>query len=221
MALKVFQNQMPWGTLDGVDSELTSLKGGEVVTLTSLAVPGTDKYAVDADGYLLPSSVVKRPAVTKTLTSGKRPLFLCDEGIAGYGTLFGSLVGGVVGQDTAGTVIGPHTTSGSGKVTLWDKVGFYGVTLDAVDTTASTGLVADNATLDSGSALYATAAGLLTPNAAAAFEAVVVARFISFESSQSFVTSNINMVQALNSPSGASALPKSLEFALIHWNPEV
>jgi len=64
---------------------------------------------------------------------------LVDEGSSGYGTLFGSIIGGTVGQGTGfGTlsttgavVVGPVTTRGSGKATLWTKPGLYGVTIDA------------------------------------------------------------------------------------------
>lgn len=226
MSLKLLSPGAQPLSFDVVDSELTSFKGGEVVTLTSLALSGSDKAAKDVfDGYTLPSSVQKRVAVTKTLSSGKRPLMLADDGIAGYGTLFGSVVGGSVGQVVSGSssvvVLGPSSATGSGKLTCWDKPGLYAVSLDAVDTTASTGLVTGNTSLDSGSALYATAAGLLTPNSGAAFESVVVGRFVSFETNGSLVTSSNNMVTALNSPSGTVEQTRQFAFATFHFNPGV
>jgi len=213
----------PVGIFDALDSELTSFKGGEVVTLTSVALTSTDKAASDVfDGYTLPSSVQKRVAVTKTLTSGKRPLMLADDGISGYGTLYGVVVGGTVGQQVSGgAVLGPHTATGSGKLTCWDKPGLYAVSLDAVDTTASTGLVTGNTSLDSGSALYATAAGLLTPNSGAAFESVVVGRFVSFDTNGSLVTTPNKLVSALNSPTGSSEVARQFSMATFFFSPEV
>ena len=62
--------------------------------------------------------------------------------LLGYGTLFGAVVGGTVGQQVngpttfTGAILGPHTSTGSGKTTCWDKPGLYAVSLDAVDTTS-------------------------------------------------------------------------------------
>jgi hypothetical protein len=227
MALKpINSGTKPLGQFDGLDAEVTTFLGGEVCTLTGVttaATGGTDLAAFDVqDGY---SGTVAqtRPAVTKTLSSGDRPLFLADDGTSGYGTLFGTVVGGTVGQSTAGAVLGPHTATGSGKITLWDEPGTYAVTLDAVDTTTGTGLVANNATLAVGDPLYATAAGLLTPNVGVDFgDTLVVARFIEFGTNGSLVNTPNNLVSALNSPSGALGSPSLLAFAhaLIHWNPE-
>ncbi len=218
MSLKPLSASEPLGQFDGLDSELTSYKGGEVVTLTSVALSSADKAAPDVfDGYTLPSSVQRRPAVTKTLTTGKRPLWLADDGITGYGTLFGSLVGGNNGQVVSGSVIGPHTAVGSGKITCWDKPGLYAVSLDAVDQTVSTGLVTGNTSLDSGSALYATSAGLLTPTSGSAFESVVVGRFVEFSTNGSLVTTPLSSIQALNSPGGAVDVARQFTFAVIHY----
>lgn len=221
MALKPLQTMNPYGEFDGKDSELTSLLGGEVVTLGSVDITAADQHASDTkDGYA-GTTTKKRPYITKTLASGVRPLFLADEGIAGYGTLFGSLVGGTVGQNTAGTVIGPHSTAGSGKVTVWNFPGLYAVTLDAVDTTASTGLVPTNSTLVPGAALYATTAGKLTPDAGSAFESVVVARFSEFTTNGSLVNTRVDLVSALNSPTGGVAAKMPFVQANIFWGPEL
>ena len=222
MALKLLQpGVQPLGQFDGYDSEVLTLLGGEVVTFTSVPVAGTDKAASDAfDGYVNTSGVARRPVVTKTLTSGKRPLMLADEGTSGYGTLFGTVVGGTVGQvATGGTVLGPHTATGSGKVTCWDKPGLYAVSLDACDLTVSTGLQPTNTTLDAGSALYATSAGLLTPNSALSFQTgIVVGRFIEFTTNGALVNTPNKLVQALNSPSGSVALAQSFAFAVFSFN---
>jgi hypothetical protein len=234
MALKLLQpGCQPLGQFDGLDTEVLTLKGGEVVTLTSTAVPPGDKAAADSfDGYTNPSSVQKRPVVTKTLDAYVRPLMLADEGISGYGTLFGAVVGGTVGQQVngpgvyTGAVLGPHTATGSGKVTCWEKPGLYAVSLDACDTAASTGLQPTNTTVDTGAALYYTTAGLLTPNASAAPAGIggaktIVGRFVDFETNGSLVTTPNRLVAALNSPSGlvSSVGPRQFAFATFYFNP--
>lgn len=225
MALKLInQAGNPLGQFDGYDAEVLTFKGGEVCTLKSIvATAATDKAAYDVfDGYINPN---KRVVATKTLTSGSRPLMLADDGISGYGTLFGSVVGGVVGQQsTGGAVLGPHTATGSGKLTCWHLQGVYAVSLDACDTTANTGLQPTNPTLVTGAALYATTAGLLTPNSALAFETspanLVVGRFIDFETNGSLVNTPNSLVGTLNPPDGAlSAAANARTFALFYFNP--
>lgn len=219
MALKPLQAMYPLGQFDGLDSSASSLLGGEIVGFTALnAVASSDKKAADlSDGYV-GTTTKFRPAITNALVSGMRPLFLADEGTVGYGTLFGEVVGGSTGQVvTGGAQLGPHTSTGSGKVTCWDKPGLYAVTLNAVDTTAATGLSPENATLTVGAALYANSTGKLTPNVGAAFEAVVVARFIEFTTNGSLVTSQKYQVSALNSPTGGVAEKMGFTEAVIHF----
>lgn len=207
MALVLLQSgNYPIGQFDGLDAQVTSFLGGEVCTLTAVTWKGTDQAAADVDDGYVGTTSKTRPAVTFTLSSGNRPLFLADDGTANYGTLFGQVVGATVGKvTTGGTVLGPHTATGSGKITCWDKPGLYGVTLDAADTTSGTGLTADNATLAVGAALYATTSGKLTPNSGAAFEAVVVGRFVEFQTNGSLVNTPNYLVSALNSPTGTTA----------------
>ncbi len=224
MALHILQpnTHTPLGQFDGLDSELLSLKGGEVVTLKSVLISSGELSAFDAkDGYQNPGT--KRVVVSKTLASGNRPLYLADEGINGYGTLFGSVVGGTVGQVvTGGAVLGPSTATGSGKVTCWGDVpGTYGVSLDNVDTNATTGLVPTNATLVAGAALYATTAGLLTPLVGSSFESnLKVATFIDFETNGSLVTTPNYLTAALNSPAGPVSYftAKSFTRAVFRWS---
>ena len=221
MSLKLLQpGSNPLGQFDGYDAETLTLKGGEVVTLVSVDVPNADKASADVyDGYINTAGVQKRPVVTRTLVSGSRPLFLADEGITGYGTLFGSVVGGTVGQQvTGGAVLGPHTATGSGKVTCWDKPGLYAVSLDACSQNASTGLQPTNLTINTGSALTYTATGLLTPvgGDSAVGSAPVVARFVAFETNGSLVTTPNNLVAAINGP----AL-KTFSFATFWFNPPI
>lgn len=208
-------NGSPFGQFDALDGYLTSFKGGEVATFTGvapLAFGGTDLSAADVqnDGYSGTTSKV-RPAVTMALgTAAGGPYFLTDDGILHYGTLFGAVVGGTVGQQFntpnsyTGAVLGPHTATGSGKITLWGNPGIYGVTLDNVDTTASTGLVPTNSTITTGSALYATPMGLLTPNSAVgtANGGAVFGRFITFETTGALVTTPNSLVAGFASPSG-------------------
>lgn len=209
MSLKLLQpGGQPLGQFDGLDTEVLTLKGGEVVTFTSVvATSATDKSAFDSfDGYVSPN---KRVVVTKTLGASVRPLMLADDGVTGYGTLFGTVVGGVAGQVTAGgAVLGPHTATGSGKVTCWEKPGLYAVSLDAVDTTASTGLVPTNTTLATGDALYATTAGLLTP-VSSGNSTRLVGRFVDFDTNGSLVTTPNTLVGGL----------RSLAFATFYFNP--
>lgn len=239
MALKLLQPGCnPLGQFDALDSEALTIKGGEIATFVSVAVAGTDKASADvfSDGYLFPSGVTKRVVATRNVATSKRPLMLTDDGILGYGTLFGSVVGGTVGQQVngptsfTGAVLGPHTATGSGKWTLWEKPGVYAVSLDACDTNTD-GLSPTNSTLDTGAALTwvpnssAPAGGMLTPtgSGAAAGNSVVVGRFIDFETNGSLVTTPNKLVAALNSPSGAvsSVGPLGLSFATFYFNPPV
>ena len=239
MSLKLLQpGTEPLGQFDGLDTEVLTLKGGEVVTFTAVAAPtqpgvtqaGLDKAAFDVfDGYVNPAGSPVRPAVTKTLASTSRPLMLADEGITGYGTLFGAVVGGTIGQQVngpntyTGAVLGPHTATGSGKVTCWDKPGLYAVSLDACDTAASTGLQPTNTTLTVGSALTYSAAGLLTPTAGGSGVAGApnVARLIEFSTNGALVTTPNTLVAALNSPSGnvSSVGPRQFAFAVFAFVP--
>lgn len=246
MALKLLQPGIqPLGQFDGVDSEVLTFKGGEICTFKyvttsgqpGVTVAGNDQGAYDVfDGYINVGGTFKRPAVTKTFAATSmtaRPLMLADDGITGYGTLFGSVVGGTVGQQVngptsvTGAILGPHTSTGSGKTTCWDKPGLYAVSLDAVDTTASTGLTVTNPSLVGGDPLGFTTAGLLTPSATGAAVtnggvAVNVGHLVEFNTNQSLVTTPNYLVAALNSPSGnvSSVQPRAFQFATIYFAPQ-
>lgn len=225
MALKlVNQAGNALGQFDGKDDEVLTLKGGEVVTFGSVALTAGDKSAADSlDGYVNPSGTAKRPFVTKTLVSTSRPLMLADDGVSGYGTLFGTVVGGTVGQVAYGlnsvvaaaNKLGPHTATASGKVTCWHLPGVYAVSLDAVDTAAD-GLVPTNTALGVGQSLTFTAAGLLTPvgAAAAVSGAPVVGRLVDFETNGSLVTTPNSLVTSLTDP-------RAFSFAVFYFNPPV
>jgi len=205
----------PLGQFDGYDSQLSSFLGGEVCTFVGVSTTGTDLASADSfDGYVGTSSKT-RPAVTFTLTSSSAPLFLADDGTAYYGTLFGAVVGGTAGQVVStGAALGPHTAVGSGKITLWDKPGLYGVTLDAVDTAS---IVPTNASLAVGTSLTYTATGKLTAvgSGAAVGGAPVVGRFVEFATNGSLVRTPNSLVAALNS--GGGPLQRQFQHAVITW----
>lgn len=237
MSLKLLQpGVQPLGQFDGLDTEFLTLKGGEIVTFSTVAVPSTDKAASDSfDGYTNTAGSQKRTVITRNVATTKRPLMLADDGILGYGTLFGTVVGGTVGQTSFGpnstvpaaALLGPHTATGSGKVTCWEKPGLYAVSLDACDTAASTGLQPTNTTLTTGDALTwvpsSTSGGQLTPvgSPAASGNSVVVARFVEFDTNGSLVSTPNKLVAALNSPSGTTLSTQSFAFATFYFNPPV
>jgi hypothetical protein len=243
MSLKLLQPGLqPLGQFDGLDSDVLTLKGGEVVSFASVttnAQPGVttsglDQAAYDVfDGYVNQSGTLKRPAVTRLFnTNGStglpvvtsRPLMLSDEGITGYGTLFGSVVGGTIGQQVngpttfTGAVLGPSTATGSGKVTCWHLAGLYAVSLDNTDGY----LQPTNTALTVGAPLSFTNMGLLTPLGNNQLSnAPVVAHLVEFNSNQSLVTTPNFLVAALNSPSGnvSSVGPRVFQFATIYFAP--
>ncbi len=225
MALKlVNQAGNALGQFDVLDSQLSAFKGGEVVTFVSTTLSADAGAADVADGYVNPSAV-KRPVVTKTLSSSSRPLMLADDGVVGYGTLFGSVVGGTVGQQVvasvaAGTVLGPHTATGSGKMTCWHLPGVYAVSLDSCHSSLQ-----PTTSLDVGATLSYTAAGLLCAAASSVSGAPVVATLIDFESNGSLVTTPNRLVSALNSPSGTAetvrSFPTASSYAVFYFNPPV
>ncbi|CAM6001412.1 unnamed protein product [Sphagnum balticum] len=230
----------PLGEFDAYDTDLTSgFKGGEVVTWSSVAVGSSvDKSAADsADGYVNPGTtsyittgsasgpnqrvVLSKSAVATTSTS----LMLVDDGLAGYGVLFGVVTGGTSGQTSfapgAGTPLGPATYVGSGKLTVWSTPGMFGVTLDAVDTTSSTGLVQTNTNLTPGTPIYAiVTTGLLTQSTAT-HTTKSVGQFIDFETNRALVTTPNRLVSALNSPSSTvgGVLPNQLTMAVFNFTP--
>lgn len=141
MALFILQPGIqPLGDFDALDTDAGNILGGEVMVLdeASRSVTSTEKAASDVfDGYVADevteatTRVVARIADEATETYDI--FYLGDEGKSDYGVLFGTVVGSPTGlSTTGGTNLGPHTTSGSGKVTLWDKEGLYAISLDAL-----------------------------------------------------------------------------------------
>jgi hypothetical protein len=212
MSLKPLQATMPLGQFDGLDSSVLSLKGGEVVTFSQVAVTADSGVADVDDGY---QALNNRTVVTLATAATDRPLMLADEGVTGYGTLFGSVVGGVGGQNTSGTAIGPHTAQGSGKVTCWAQPGLYAVSLDAVHASLT-----PDESWDAGDPIYHSAAGLLCDTTAdAGGSNLVVARFVEFQTNGSLVTTPNNLVGTFNPPDGVlGTTTKSFDYAVIWFH---
>jgi hypothetical protein len=140
MALFILQPGIqPLGDFDVLDTDASSVVGGEVMTLdeAARAVSSTEKAAADVfDGYVADGSSVATRVVARIADETSetyKAFYLADDGTTHYGVLFGSVIGSPVGLSTTGTNLGPHTMSGSGKVTLWDKPGLYAVSTDAVE----------------------------------------------------------------------------------------
>lgn len=143
MALFLYQPGIqPLGDFDCLDTDQSSVLGGEVMVLdeASRTVSTTEKAAYDVyDGYIADAVSEGTPTATRVVariadeaSETYDVFYLSDDGTTHYGVMFGSVIGGPVGLATTGTNLGPHTTTGSGKVTLWDKPGLYGVSLDAL-----------------------------------------------------------------------------------------
>jgi hypothetical protein len=199
MSLKILQPGIqPLGQYDVLDSYLSLIKGGEVGTLFAAARvnSSSEKAAFDVlDGYTNVTDVQRAAVAPRVNATTARPLWLLDDGTSGYGTLFGQVIGTPVGLSTTGTNLGPHTAAGSGKVTCWDKPGLYGISVDAVDTSAD-GLVLTNASCDPGAKIQPQATGVLTLDSAATAVDVTVGRFVEFETSPFLVTTPPSLVGA-------------------------
>lgn len=209
MTLYIYQPGIqPLGQFDCADAYLSGLKGGEVGTLTAVARvnSSSEKAVYDVlDGYV---GLAKRAAIWCGLNANSRPLWLLDEGVAGYGTLFGSVIGTPAGMSTTGTALGPHTAAASGKVTCWDKPGLYAVSTDAVSQAAN-GLVVTNVALVPGTKVEYTATGLLTATGATGALGTGVGRLVEFETSPFLVTTPPSLVGAA----------MSVTRVVIHYSP--
>ena len=144
MALYLLQPGIqPLGQYDFLDTDLDSVVGGDLGVWgeAARANSATEKAAHDVfDGYVADQVDAGDPTASRPVLqlgdSGSTDAaahYLLDDGKAGYGTLFGEVIGLPVGLSTTGTNLGPHTAAGSGKVTAWDKPGLYGVSLSALD----------------------------------------------------------------------------------------
>ena len=222
MALKLlFAGHNPC-SFDGYDSNVLLTRGGEVCRLTEVAYsypPGTSVDKASFDSFLGETSTTLKTRVAATTslpstTGTYRPLFLVDEGTNGYGVMFGVVVGSFTGQtvpnaySNTATNLGPHTATGSGKVTCWDKPGLYAVTLDAVEDTISVA-----GSIKPGDPLFANTSGKLTATEANGFDfpagqgsTTIVGRFVEFSTNGSLVTTPAWMVGATSSVMSAASL---------------
>lgn len=201
---------------DLLDAEVGTFKGGEVVALRSTSLATGDLAAHDAfDGYLQPPP--GRPVVTKVLVDTDRILMLSDDGVSGYGNIFGTVVGATAGQVVSGGLsIGLSSELASGKMTVWHQAGLFGVSLNAVDTDAAVGIRPDRTSggLAAGTPLYAKlTTGVLTANpvgavGASSGGAIVVARFVSFDTDGSFSNNPAYTVGATD---------RKFTYAVIRW----
>ena len=123
MALKLLNpGTRPLGQFDLADADQGKLVGGEYVEL--VASGPNEKKASDASQYT-GGVMFQRSSRTLPRLGG-----LADDGVDEYGTLVGSLIGQTAGRATrvnGSVIVGPNTSSGSGKVTVWAQAGLYGV----------------------------------------------------------------------------------------------
>jgi hypothetical protein len=131
MALKLLNPGLrPLGQFDLLTGE--AITGGEYVELADVAAG----EAAAADVQAMANAAGDTPAFSMPAggRTGGRLGGLSDDGVAEYGTHFGSVIGGNAGAMTQfGTganavLVGPRTTVASGKVTVWAAPGLYGVT---------------------------------------------------------------------------------------------
>lgn len=216
MSLKPLQAQYPLGQFDFLDTQLSDVKGGEVAVLSSVTLATADKAAYDVfDGYLAPAS----RSVAKFVVSGSlNPAFLTDDGITGYGTLFGTVVGGTVGQvSTGGTVLGPHTATGSGKVTLWGQPGLYAVSLDNVNANLQPSAATP---ITAGQALYGditATTGVQGRLTATVGSNKLVGNFVEYVTNGSLVTTPNTLAGTFNPPDGVLTTTTKVPTFLVLW----
>lgn len=220
MALKILNpGTNPLGQFDCLDGDVASIKGGEVLQFGSVSFDPSVDVGTD-DGYV-PTPAPQRTVVKLARGNTPVPLMLADEGVAGYGTLFGTVVGASLGRSTSGGVLGPHTATGSGKVTAWDKPGLYAVSVDAVHSALN-----PTATLSAGQALFfridAGNYGKLTVGSGAGtISTTSVGSFVGFETNGSLVNTPNNLLAALNYGSHpvAGGANGSFAYVTFHFNP--
>lgn len=197
MALKpLTPGYLPSGQYDLLDSFAANFVGGEVGVFTTLE--SGDYYAADAGG----SSIAPDVKVTGSKVTAGELYGLVDDGTSGYGTSFGTVIGGTVGQGTgfasgvastgaAGiVVVGPRTSFGSGKATLWTMPGLYGVTVDAFLSATGTDLPSTVNTKLYGKVTGGATAGKLTKDADSGTNGVQAAVFVNTVSDSSLVSTS-------------------------------
>jgi hypothetical protein len=132
MALKLLNPGLrPLGQFDLLTGE--AITGGEYVELADVGAG----EAAAADVQAMANGAGATPAFSLPGAGGRTAASLgglSDDGVAEYGTHFGSVIGGNAGAMTqfggagGSILVGPRTTVASGKVTVWAAPGLYGVT---------------------------------------------------------------------------------------------
>jgi hypothetical protein len=208
MALFILNSGLqPLGEFDVLDTDAANILGGEVMVMdeASRVVTASEKAAYDVlDGYVADEVDSGTPTATRVVariadeaSETYDVFFLADEGKAFYGVTLGSVIGSPVGMGTTGTNLGPHTTAGSGKVTLWDKPGTYAVSYDAVGGNLNPRTGNLNDTPLPGTVLYReTLTGKLTEATGTGDK---IASFIELTSNGSLVTTPGRLVGAAES----------------------
>ncbi len=198
----------PLGDFDCLDTDQASVLGGEIMVLDEAArsVSLTEKAAADVfDGYIADQISENAGAATRVIAriadtddEASEVFYLADEGTSFYGVMLGQVIGNPVGLTTVGTNVGPHTMSGSGKVTLWDKPGLYAVSLDALDASVIPRTVGSNLwdTPLPGELLYRSGAGRLCRVAEVATGANKIGTFVELTDRGSLVNTPARIVGA-------------------------
>jgi len=170
MALHILQPGLrPIGQFDLKAGE--TVTGGEIGGFEADTGTGTtseDPAAADAKNVGPYSNgdklmiVLGAPSANDTTvdTDAAQLRFLLDEGTDGYGTLYGSAIGGTAGQgltwgtSSSGAVVsmGPASNFASGKVTCWHAPGMYAISGTAAANIAAV-QVNDNLHADSNGVL--------------------------------------------------------------------
>ena len=144
MGLKLLQPSLrPLGQFDLKDDDLATLEGGCYVELEDLLTgSATEGYAADVGnvgptGPTVPATGDAFASLAFSLATKTTGNLggLADDGETGYGTLYGTVIGGTAVQGTGlGTLsttgvvtVGPSSAMASGKVTVWHAPGLYGV----------------------------------------------------------------------------------------------
>ena len=205
MTLYILQPGLqPLGQFDFLDVDLGNVLGGDFGYWqeTGRVNTATEKAAQDAlDGYVADQVDAGTPDATRPVLQladdtegGNVAHYLLDDGTAGYGTLFGELIGNPVGLTVTGTALGPHTAQGSGKVTAWANPGMYAVSTAALDADVFPQTGNLNDTPLPGGLLYRGAAtAQLTRVAVAGYQAAL---FVEMRSNGSLVTTPGSLVGA-------------------------
>tara|TARA_X000000950_G_scaffold177936_1_gene215971 strand:- start:714 stop:1412 length:699 start_codon:yes stop_codon:yes gene_type:complete len=174
MALKLLNPGLrPLGQFDLHDG--VALLGGEYVELQTfdpepaVGAGAGEGYAADVGAMLTANAqsiAFNTPAFRSNPTTARILGGLADEGTNEYGTLFGQIVGSTAGRGTvflgagaggAAITAGPASHIASGKVTVFDKEGLYGISGPGGSAAQlTTDAPAPNATL------FATTGGVLT-----------------------------------------------------------